>query len=348
MECILGLSETARRLCFVVARLSRINNRHAIILEKKIHRRWFRACRHADARREPRKRQSGKPGNDRSFASRVPSIPDWWGASRAPPRCGPPPRRGRTARLVGPAAKSEGGGQSGVRLFAFAVGFRSARSASEAGEADVRPKRGEPIGHSCKRRWSEKRASDGRARPETGASTAHDRLDRVPVPWTPCMFAVRHVFDARSDALPRKTRPPRPSEPRGASRVSALPASATNAARRGPRARRAVRRDVPCVPRPSTQPEPVPFESQSELTSRGRCPARRVLAPAPRQIDASAGHLSEGRRTSRKDGVGKIRPSFGGPRSRIPRANQNRDLRKIFIAGGSLSHEPRMIPTAKI
>ena len=92
-----------------------------------------------------------------------------------------------------------------------------------------------------------------------------------------------------------------------------------------------------------------------ELTSRGRCPARRVLAPAPRQIDASAGHLSEGRRTSRKDRVGKIRPSFGGPRCRrisnllrIPRANQNRDLRKIFIAGGSLSHEPRMIPTAKI
>lgn len=191
-----------------------------------------------------------------------------------------------------------------------------ARSASEAGEADVRPAFGEPIGHSCKRRWSEKRARDGRARPETGASTAHDRLDRVPVPWTPCMFAVRHVFDARSDALPRKTRPPRPSEPRGASRVSALPASATNAARRGPRARRAVRRDVPCVPRPSTQPEPVPFESQSELTSRGRCPARRVLAPAPRQIDANAGHLSEGRRTSRKDGVGKIRPSFGGPRCR--------------------------------
>jgi hypothetical protein len=75
-------------------------------------------------------------------------------------------------------------------------------------------------------------------------------------------------------ALPRKTRPPRPSEPRGASRVSALPASATNAARRGPRARRAVRRDVPCVPRPSTQPEPVPFESPaSSLRADG---VRRV------------------------------------------------------------------------
>ena len=98
--------------------------------------------------------------------------------------------------------------------------------------------------------------------------------DRVPVPWTPCMFAVRHVFDARSDFLPRKTRPPRPSEPRGASRVRALPASATNAARRGPRARRAVRRDVPCVPRPSTQPEPVPFESPaSSLRADG---VRRV------------------------------------------------------------------------
>jgi hypothetical protein len=114
----LGLSETARFVFRCRALVK--NNRHA---QKKIHRRWFRACRHANARREPRKRQSGKPGNDRSFASRVPSIPDWWGASRAPPRCGPPPRRGRTARLVCPAAKIWGGGQSGVRLFAFAVGF---------------------------------------------------------------------------------------------------------------------------------------------------------------------------------------------------------------------------------
>lgn len=148
-----------------------------------------------------------------------------------------------------------------------------ARSVSEAGEADVRPKRGEPIGHSCKRRWSEKRASDGRARPETGASTAHDRLDRVPVPWTPCMFAVRH----RSTRARSVTAEDSTSAPVGAARCVARafsPRDGTNAVLRGSRARRAVRRDVPCVPRPSTQPEPVPFESPaSSLRADG---VRRV------------------------------------------------------------------------
>jgi hypothetical protein len=222
-----------------------------------------------------------------------------------------------------------------------------ARSVSEAGEADVRPKRGEPIGHSCKRRWSEKRASDGRARPETGASTAHDRLDRVPVPWTPCMFAVRH----RSTRARSVTAEDSTSAPVGAARCVARKCSPRECDQcRPPRSARATCRATRRAVRPPTEhtTRTRSVRVARELTSRGRCPARRVLAPAPRQIDASAGHLSEGRRTSRKDRVGKIRPSFGGPRSRIPRANQNRDLRKIFIAGGSLSHEPRMIPTAKI
>ena len=223
-----------------------------------------------------------------------------------------------------------------------------ARSASEAGEADVRPKRGEPIGHSCKRRWSEKRASDGRARPETGASTAHDRLDRVPVPWTPCMFAVRHVFDARSDFLPRKTRPPRPSEPRGASRVSALPASATNAARRGPRARRAVRRDVPCVPRPSTQPEPVPFESPaSSLRADG---VRRVAfwrLRRARLTRAQATFLKAKERPEKTES-GKSDPRSGvraAAESVISNASHGRI--KIAISARSSSHRsPRVFSHA--
>ena len=248
-----------------------------------------------------------------------------------------------------------------------------ARSASEAGEADVRPKRGEPIGHSCKRRWSEKRASDGDARPETGASTAHDQCRS-----RTCTLDALHVRRTSRfrRALGLLTAEDSTSAPVGAARCVARACSPRECDQcRPPRSARATCRATRRAVRPPTEhtTRTRSVRVARELTSRGRCPARRVLAPAPRQIDASAGHLSEGQRTSRKDGVGKIRPSFGGPRCRrisnllrIPRANQNRDLRKIFIAGkiahcafsvtqmrkvvsgGSLSHEPRMIPTAKI
>ena len=222
-----------------------------------------------------------------------------------------------------------------------------ARSVSEAGKADVRPKRGEPIGHSCKRRWSEKRASDGRARPETGASTAHDQCRSRTC--TLDALHVRHTSRFRR-ALGRVTAEDSTSAPVGAARGVARKCSPRECDQcRPPRSARATCRATRRAVRPPTEhtTRTRSVRVARELTSRGRCPARRVLAPAPRQIDASAGHLSEGRRTSRKDRVGKIRPSFGGPRSRIPRANQNRDLRKIFIAGGSLSHEPRMIPRTR-
>jgi hypothetical protein len=155
-----------------------------------------------------------------------------------------------------------------------------ARSVSEAGEADVRPKRGEPIGHSCKRRWSEKRASDGRARPETGASTAHDRLDRVPVPWTPCMFAVRH----RSTRARSVTAEDSTSAPVGAARCVARAFSPARRDQcRPPRFARETCRATRRAVRPTTMhtTRAGSVRVARELTSRGRCPARRVLALAP-------------------------------------------------------------------
>ena len=177
-----------------------------------------------------------------------------------------------------------------------------------------------------------------------------DARARQPARETPTTGSIAYLYPGLPACSPQSRarralgrvtaspRPPLPSEPRGASRVRALPASATNAARRGPRARRAVRRDVPCVPRPSTQPEPVPFESPaSSLRADG---VRRVAfwrLRRARLTRAQATFLKVPKNVP-PDGVGKIRPSFGGPRCRrisnllrIPRANQNRDLRKIFL-----------------
>ena len=272
------------------------------------------------------------------FASRAPSIPDWWGASRAPPRCGPPPRSGRTARLVGPAAKSGGGGQSGVRPRRSPRDFERVPLRRRA-RRPFAPREVEPIGRPAN--------ADGRK-----SALPMDARARKPARETPTTGSIAYLYPGLPACSPQSRarralgrvtaspRPPLPSEPRGASRVRALPASATNAARRGPRARRAVRRDVPCVPRPSTQPEPVPFESPaSSLRADG---VRRVAfwrLRRARLTRAQATFLKVPKNVP-PDGVGKIRPSFGGPRCRrisnllrIPRANQNRDLRKIFLAG---------------
>ena len=181
-----------------------------------------------------------------------------------------------------------------------------------------------------------------------------DARARKPARETPTTGSIAYLYPGLPACSPQSRarralgrvtaspRPPLPSEPRGASRVRALPASATDAARRGPRARRAVRRDVPCVPRPSTQPEPVPFESPaSSLRADG---VRRVAfwrLRRARLTRAQATFLKVPKNVP-PDGVGKIRPSFGGPRCRrisnllrIPRAI------KIAISARSSSRENR-------
>ena len=69
-----------------------------------------------------------------------------------------------------------------------------------------------------------------------------------------------------------------------------------------------------------------------ELTSRGRCPARRVLPPEPRQIETRAHPSFEGVKEDVRGKDGGIRRSFSSRPFhrisnllRIPRANQMRD-----------------------
>lgn len=91
---------------------------------------------------------------------RAPSIPDSWEASRAPPRGGPPPRSGRTARLFAVARM----GARVSRVFVHGVRLGVPRARRAGGErGDVRPRCGdEKHSAGCRRRWSEKR--DARAR----------------------------------------------------------------------------------------------------------------------------------------------------------------------------------------
>ena len=149
-----------------------------------------------------------------------------------------------------------GRGSVGCSSTAFASGFL-ARAAPEANEAtfapDVEtkniPQRADADGlKSAKRALGDRRVK--RPRPARSRTCTLDSLH----------VCLSHALDVRSDALPRRLSL-RPSEPRGASRVLFPPRDGTNAVLRGSRARRAVRRDVPCVPRRCTQPELVPSES---------------------------------------------------------------------------------------
>ena len=107
---------------------------------------------------EPRKTSLENP--ETRVERRAPSIPDSWEASRAPPRGGPPPRSGRTARLFAVARM----GARVSRVFVHGVRLGVPRARRAGGErGDVRPLCGdEKQSAACRRRWSEKR--DARAR----------------------------------------------------------------------------------------------------------------------------------------------------------------------------------------
>ena len=150
-----------------------------------------------------------------------------------------------------------GRGSVGCSSTAFASGFL-ARAAPEANEAtfapDVEtkniPQRADADGlKSAKRALGDRRVK--RPRPARSRTCTLDSLH----------VCLSHALDARSDALPRRLSL-RARRSRAVRRACFFPPrDGTNAVLRGSRARRAVRRDVPCVPRRCTQPELVPSES---------------------------------------------------------------------------------------
>ena len=140
---------------------------------------------------------------------------------------------------------------------AFASGFL-ARAAPEANEATFapcvetknNPQRADADGlKSAMRALGDRRVK--RPRPARSRTCTLDSLH----------VCLSHALDARSDALPRRLSL-RARRSRAVRRACFFPPrDGTNAVLRGSRARRAVRRDVPCVPRRCTQPELVPSES---------------------------------------------------------------------------------------
>jgi hypothetical protein len=151
-------------------------------------------------------------------------------------------------------------------------------------------------------------------------------------------------------ALGRVTAEDSTSAPVGAARCVARKCSPRECDQcRPPRSARATCRATRRAVRPPTEhtTRTRSVRVARELTSRGRCPARRVLAPAPRQIDANAGHLSEGRRTSEKTESGKSDPRSGvraAAESVISYASHGRI--KIAISARSSSKKTARFPYA--
>ena len=145
----------------------------------------------------------------------------------------------------------------------------------------VRPRRSNrafsraPRRRRTRRRWPQTERTDTQLvrRPANADGRKSALRARKPARETPPTGSIAYLYpglpacspQSRARCAPGRVtaspQPPRPSEPRGASRVLFSPRDGTNAVLRGSRARRAVRRDVPCVPRRCTQPELVPSES---------------------------------------------------------------------------------------
>ena len=165
---------------------------------------------------------------------RAPSIPDSWEASRAPPRGGPPPRSGRTARLF--AVARMGARVSRVFVHGVRLGVPRARRA-EANEATFAPDvetKNIPQGADADGLKSAMRAlGDRRVKRPRPARSRTCTLDSLHV-------CLSHALDVRSDALPRRLSL-RARRSRAVRRACFFPRET------GPMPSSAVRaRDVPC------------------------------------------------------------------------------------------------------
>ena len=243
---------------------------------------------------EPRKTSLENP--ETRVERRAPSSDQSAGeASRAAHRCGRrAPRSGRTRSTV---RGGENGRSRGVdsASTSFASGFLARYTAApEANEATFapcvetknNPQRADADGlKSAMRALGDRRVK--RPRPARSRTCTLDSLH----------VCLSHALDARSDALPRRLAP-------GARRSRAV-RRAERRGRDGTRRRppRFARRDVPCdatcrashddahnAPswfRPSRPPE---------LTSRGRCPARRAVGRCARRVVAAKTTFRSGAR----------------------------------------------------